>query len=59
MVRPENSVLYPGYGLAPLERWLNEGVRDGGAVALQLGYHMGLECTCVAITDGDYPTARE
>ncbi|KIM94375.1 hypothetical protein OIDMADRAFT_60705 [Oidiodendron maius Zn] len=36
-----------GYGLAPLERWLNEGVGDEGSVALQLGQQLGVECTCI------------
>lgn len=59
MVSPENHTLYLGYSLAPLERWLNEGVRDGGAVALQLSYQMGSECSCVAMQGKHMPTARE
>ena len=36
-----------GYGLTPLDRWLNEGVGDEGSVALQLGQQLEVECTCI------------
>jgi hypothetical protein len=39
----------PGYGLVPLERWLGEDVRDGGALALQLGHQLRADCTCIAM----------
>lgn len=37
------------YELAPLERWLNEGVGDEGSVTLQLGQRLAVECTCNAV----------
>jgi hypothetical protein len=42
----------PGYGLVPFDRWLNEGVRDGGSVVLQLGQQLGVKCTCIEVQSG-------
>jgi hypothetical protein len=41
-----------GYGLAPFERWLNEGVGDGGSMVLQLGQKLGVKCTCIEVQSG-------
>ncbi|KIM99218.1 hypothetical protein OIDMADRAFT_30842 [Oidiodendron maius Zn] len=35
------------YELAPLERWLNEGVGDEGSVTIQLGQQLVVECDVV------------
>lgn len=40
-----------GYGLAPMERWLNGAVGGGGSVVLQLGQQLGVECTCIELRD--------
>lgn len=49
---------WSGYGLAPLGRWLDEHVGDGGALALQLGYQLREDCTCLTMQDGvDMATA--
>lgn len=48
----ENHTVWAGYGLAPLERWLNENVGEGGVVALQLGHQLRVGCTCIAIQGG-------
>jgi hypothetical protein len=45
----EHGAASPGYGLVPLERWLGEDVRDGGALALQLGHQLRVDCTCTTM----------
>jgi hypothetical protein len=45
----EHNAASPGYGLGPLERWLGEDLRDGGALALQLGHQLRVDCTCTAM----------
>jgi hypothetical protein len=46
------SVSGSGEPFAPLERWLEEDARDGGAVALQLGIKTRADCTCILMQDG-------
>lgn len=36
----------------PLERWLNEDAGDGGPLALQLGFQVRADCTCIFMHDG-------
>jgi hypothetical protein len=52
MIAPERYTAQTGYRVGPLERWLDENVRDGGVVALQLGYQLRVDCTCVVMLDG-------
>lgn len=40
-----------GYDGTPFERWLEEDVRDSGAVGLQLGHPRPVHCTCAVIQD--------
>lgn len=46
------SVSGSGEAFTPLEHWLEEDARDGGAVALQLGVQTRADCTCIATQDG-------
>ena len=48
----DHDAAWSGYGLVPFERWLHEDVGDGGPVALQLGYQLRLDCTCIAMQGG-------
>ena len=38
-----------GYGLAPVERWLHEGIGDEGSVALQRGQQLSIDCTYIEV----------
>ena len=40
-----------GHGFTPLERWLDEHVGEGGALALQLGLELCRDCTCIEVQD--------
>ncbi|KAE8444541.1 hypothetical protein EG329_014465 [Mollisiaceae sp. DMI_Dod_QoI] len=51
MMDSNNRDVSSGYGLAPLERWIDEDVGDGGALALQFGHQLRLDCTCTAAHD--------
>ena len=46
------------YELAPLERWLNEGVGDEGSMTLQLRQRLVMECTCI-IAHEDLEQSKE
>ena len=43
----------PGYGdgMTPLQRWLDEDIRDGGAMPLSLGYQLRIACTCAVMVE--------
>ena len=45
----ENHTVGDEYGLAPVERWLNESLGGGCFVALQLGHQQLVDCTCIVI----------
>ncbi|KAH8779125.1 hypothetical protein F5882DRAFT_407440 [Hyaloscypha sp. PMI_1271] len=40
-----------GHGFAPLERWLGEHAKEGGPLALQLGFQLRADCTCTRMQD--------
>jgi hypothetical protein len=40
-----------GHGFAPLDRWLGEHAREGGPLALQLGFQLRADCTCTGMQD--------
>ncbi len=47
LMKLSHEVSESAYGLWPLERWLNEGVAEGGPLALQLGHQLYAHCTCM------------
>ncbi len=52
MLDIDHDSVWPGYGMAPVDRWLEEDVSHGGALALQLGCQLHADCTCILMQDG-------